>query len=304
MSRPDGGEYPLPDPIDLLPGQTPNPAQRHELDLMASLEEASTLEQICKNIHNDPASSGVDKASCSCYEGALSILRGELTKWAEYNRKNDTYNNYLDDKDAWDQRFRVKREEYSKLRGYANCGACGTQQNCNKKNDEGDWENVKRITGCGFLSAGCKNQCRLNDRGLDRQMASWEVANPPPQEPQNPSVPQDLQSINFQCCVNEITGNITLEEAAEIFQSCTQTISSDLDLDPAEKKRVDKESDQLADDVLNTKTAIEEREKQRGFSDWTLIGVIIAVVVAFFAVVTLLWLWLRKVSKSESSNPP
>ncbi len=300
MSRPGGGDYPLPDSIDLLPGQTPNPAQQHELDLRDSLDEASTLEGICRRIQNDPASSGVDKASCSCYEGALSIIRGELTLWAEYNSKNDAYNNYLEDKAAWDQRFRRKKDELTRLKSNANCGACGTQQNCNKKNEEGDWENVKRIRGCGFLSAGCKNQCRLTDTGLDRQMASWEVANPPPPEPQNPFLPQDVNAINFQCCVNEVSGNITIEEAAEIFQSCTQTISNDLDLDPAERKEVDKETDQLADDVLNTTTAVAEREKRSAGVDWTLIGVIIAGVVVVFGVVALLWLWSD--SKSESSQ--
>ena len=82
--------------------------------------------------------------------------------------------------------------------------------------------------------------------------------------------------------------------------SLLEKIETNEKISEEKRKEVDKETDQLADDVLNTTTAVAEREKRSAGVDWTLIGVIIAGVVVVFGVVALLWLWSD--SKSESSQ--
>jgi hypothetical protein len=301
MSGPGAGDYtkpPLPTE-ELKEGEIPTPAEQQELDLRDTLDEASTLEKACYELRNSDDAPDSKLASCSCYEGALALVRSDLAKWAEYNRKNEAYNNYLDDKAAWDQRFREKREEYSKIRGYANCGACGTQQNCNKRALQGNWENTGTRTTCNAF--GCKSQCKYSKKGLDSLMESWTVTYPPPDEPQDPPIPEGIQSAKFQCCVNEISGDITLEEASSILQSCSQTIADDLDLSSADKKKVDEEEGQRREEGINLKEAIDTREG--GLN--TILIIILSVVggILFALLVGLGGWWYHSKKKKRGADP-
>lgn len=288
MDGPGASPYPTLPP-EPLPGTIRSPAEQHEQDLRDSLDETSTLERACTALREgsvEPTERQL--TSCSCYEAALAIVRGELAKWAEYNRKNEAYNNYLDDKEAWEQRYREKREDYTSKRSFAGCGACGTQPNCNKKNLEGNWENTGSRSGCNFL--GCKSQCKYSSKGLDSLMDSWTVTNPPPQEPQDPPIPEDISGIEFQCCSNEVSGDITLEEAARIIQECSQTIASDLDLTSKQKDKIAEEEEQRREDAIHT---MDERGKSSG-NQWVVIllssigGLLLAIIVLVIVI------WRRK----------
>lgn len=132
-------------------------------------------------------------------------------------------------------------------------------------------------------------------------MESWTVTYPPPEEPQDPPIPEGIQSAKFQCCVNEISGDITLEEASSILQSCSQTIADDLDLSSADKKKVDEEEGQRREEGINLKEAIDNRE---GGLNTILIIILSVVGGIIFAFLVGLGGWLYHSKKKKRGADP
>lgn len=294
MSNPGASIFATPPPPTLPPETIPTPAEQNQIDLQNTIDKSNAKELFCDSL--DPNAPLDLSTECDCYRTSIALIRSELHKWDEYNRKNEAYDTYIDDKEAWDQRKLAKREAYTKERSYAGCGTCGTQPNCNKKSLQGNWENTGSRSGCGFLGLGCKSQCKYSTKGLDSLMATWTVANPSPKEPQNPDLPEDISAVNFQCCVNLID-DVVIEKAAQILQSCSQEINNALP--PDERDEAEDYEQGLEDAAINTKLAITNRAKEREkTTNITLIIIISVTIVILIIIVVLLLIYGRKQTPS------
>ncbi len=291
MPSPGASTFETPPPPPTTPPTIPTPAEQNQIDLQNTIDKSNAKELFCDSL--DSSAPLELSTECDCYRTSIEFIQSDLQMWAEYNRKNEDYDTYIDDKEAWEQRKLAQREDYKLKRSYAGCGACGTQPNCNKKSLQGNWENTGSRAGCGFL--GCKSQCKYSTKGLDDLMATWTVANPPPKEPQNPDLPEDISAANFQCCIN-LTKDVTIEKSAQILQSCSQEINSALP--PDERDEAEDYEQGLEDAAVNTQLAITNRAKERGKTNITLIIIISVTIVILIIIVVLILIYGRKQTPS------
>jgi len=281
---PGAGTFPTFEPT---PPEMGTPAEENEKELRKAIDKSNPKKTFCEEL---PAEDPLD-ATCSCYLASLAIISDELTKWAEYNVKNEAYDKYIDNKDDWDQRKRTQREEYATVRKSANCGSLAVYQDCSKKPSVGQWANDHKTTSTCTL--GRRWICKYSKSGLDDLMDTWTAAHQPPKEPQKPDIPTGISAVNFQCCSNLITGDITIDKSAEILQSCSQTINNELNVD--EKKDSDDFERDLGDLAKQTQDQVSNREKTKNKTNITLIIVIsIAIVIILILVMAVLLLQSKK----------
>ena len=87
----------------------------------------------------------------------------------------------------------------------------------------------KRQTGsgsCGFLGAGCNQNCAYTTDYVNAQMDAWVASNPKPSapgsEPTKPPTPSN--PVNINCCSQDISNAGTISGGIQLVQQCTQQI--------------------------------------------------------------------------------
>ena len=275
------------------PPTIPTPAEQNQIDLQNTIDKSNAKELFCDSL--DPTSAPLELSTeCDCYRTSIEFIQSDLQMWAEYNRKNEAYDNYIDDKKAWDQAKLAQRDKYSKVKTLHSTGTCGTQPNCNQKTIKGDWENTGAREQHGVLR--CRSECRYTPKGLDALMATWTVKNSEPEPPQKPDLPEAISAANFQCCINLID-NVAIENSAQILQSCSQEINSAL---PPDKRDEAEDYEQgLEDAAINTQLAITNRAKEKEkTTNITLIIIISVTIVILIIIVVLILIYGRKQTPS------
>ena len=152
---PGAGTFPSFEPTPPEMG-TPTPAEQNQIDLQNTIDKSNAKELFCDSL--DQSAPLELSTECDCYRTSIEFIQSDLQMWAEYNRKNEAYDNYIDDKKAWDQAKLAQRDKYSKVKTLHTTGTCGTQPNCNQKTSKGDWENTGAREMHGVLRG--RSECR------------------------------------------------------------------------------------------------------------------------------------------------
>ena len=292
MPSPGASTFATPPPPPTTPPTIPTPAEQNQIDLQNTIDKSNAKELFCDSL--DSSAPLELSTECDCYRTSIEFIHSDLQKWAEYNKKNEAYDNYIDDKKAWDQ---AKSDEKERLKNYGIWGKCGfvatPGSQCANNSPKGDWENnYKTTSGC---SVGPRWRCRYTPGGIERRLGTWQNDNSAPEPPQNPVLPDDISAANFQCCIN-LTKDVRIEKSAQILQSCSQEINSALP--PDERDEAEDYEQGLEDAAINIHHDITNRAKERGKTNITLIIIISVTIVILIIIVVLLLIYSRKQTPS------
>ena len=122
-------------------------------------------------------------------------------------------------------------------------------------------------------------------------LETWENQNPRPKKVDYPgSGPSDISPSIFQCCANIIEKDITIENSAQIMQTCSQTII----LNEEEREKQDKLDEELQESIVITKQKIEDLDdtKDTKSNTPTIIAIVVAIVIVIL-IGALTWLYFN-----------
>ena len=287
--------------LDLRPGYIRHgtyimsPAHQNLIDMQEQIEKDTPATDHCHDVVAGGAQSNPEEfGPCSCYLKAAAAIQDTAMLWSEYFFDKAAYKNYSDEKAEWDQAKRDERERLKTIRSYAKTGACGTQQNCNKKSPQSDWENTGHRRGKGW---GCQSECRYSIKGINKRLETWENNHRPPKKVDNPgSGPSDIPSSIFQCCTN-IIQDVTIDDTSEILQNCSQKIS----LNEEEREEQNQLDNDLQETLVNTRQNVRDLDDTKDTKDTkdpksntTIIIAIVVSIVFIFLLGALVWYFSRK----------
>ena len=271
-------------------------AHQNVSNMEEQIKESSPAVEHCIAIVNGgPAANPSEHVLCSCYLKAASAIQKTVLSWESYLADKKAYKTFIDKEAAWTQRQSDERERLKSLRSdskdedaprWASCGPYGPlEHDC-----AGDTKNAGGHKTChnGTMK---QLKCMYKNTEVESRVATWENQNPRPKKVDYPgSGPSDISPSIFQCCANIIEKDITIENSAQIMQTCSQTIT----LNKEEREKQDKLDEELQESIVNTKQKIEDLDdtKDTKSNTPTIIAIVVAIVIVIL-IGALTWLYFN-----------
>lgn len=175
-------------------------------------------------------------SACACKRASdafVNLVKQYEDDFQNYNIKHAKYQNYLLQKQRWQQGYDNVQSAFAAQRQNGSCAAAWA---CGSSDCPSGWEDDGSVRGrtgnCRIagVNTGCSIRCKPSSSTIDAHMNEWKRTNPEPEAVAPPGeAPSPPSGNNILCCSQLFSGitadNLNLQD---ITQQCSQTINTQI----------------------------------------------------------------------------